>query len=426
VGRRKEAAMILESKFFSTRTPGHEKRGRRRVRSILGLAVLGWLVADALLPVTTTEGHPIASQPGEMSRAQEQEAAAALNDLLQAIQRARGTGTLTSLAMVGKYRQLLRNPPLEGEIRIEMLLPDKLLKTETTLPRLRTVVTLQQAISGELAWVDRRVSQTLGDDGAGETTRGAAGLSRPEGIQTRGMRDVVSGTSVNRIELPGAPVGTERTVMGMPIPQPGGPDASRSPGSVRDAALETATQPRTAPPGVDNPDVQAALREQLLHEFASLSYAWLAQSPATFPLQASYGGSQPSDNGTVEAIDLRGPNEFVARLFVDQTTKRPLLLSYREVVPRRIGYVTTARPNAETTPPSSRGGEEELERTVQLYLNDYRAVEGPQKMVLHLPFQMVRAVNGQLVEEWRVEKYRLNPGLKAKTFERAPGPKRRP
>ncbi|MFZ4596072.1 MAG: hypothetical protein ACOYOF_17575, partial [Verrucomicrobiaceae bacterium] len=66
------------------------------------------------------------------------------------------------------------------------------------------------------------------------------------------------------------------------------------------------------------------------------------------------------------------------------------------------------------------------EQTVQLFLADYRPVEGPMKTRLQLPFQMVRAVNGRPVDEWRVEKYRLNPGLKTKIFERNPGKKARP
>jgi hypothetical protein len=212
--------------------------------------------------------------------------------------------------------------------------------------------------------------------------------------------------------------------MGMPIPQPGGPDASRSPGSIRDAAIQTVEPSKTGPPGVENPEVQAALRDQLLREFACLAYAWFSYNPPNFPLQATYGGVQTSENGSVEAIDLTGPNQFAARLFVDQATHRPLLLSYRDRLPRNIGYLTTARSGSEGEPSAPSAGEAE-EQTVQLFLADYRTVEGPMKTRLQLPFQMVRAVNGRPVDEWRVEKYRLNPGLKVKIFERSTGKKAR-
>ncbi len=386
-----------------------------RAAWVCGLFLLSPLISSG--PVSSAPQSPVpppvAGVPDE----------AALSRLLSQVEEARGGPGPSSLTMVGKFRRTSGSAVVEGEIQIEMLLPDKLLKTEKTNARQRTVVTLQQALSGEVAWVDRRVTQSLGDDGAGETTRGAAGMNRPEGIQTRGMRDVVGGTSVNRIEMPGATVGTERTVMGMPIPQPGGPDASRSPGSIRDAAIQTAEPSRTGPPGIENPEVQAALRDQLLREFACLTYAWFSHIPASFPLRASYGGVQTSENGAVEAIDLTGPNQFAARLFVDQASHRPLLLSYRDLLPRNVGYLTTARSGPE---PAARPAGEVEEQTVQLFLADYRPVEGPMKTRLQLPFQMVRAVNGRPVDEWRVEKYRLNPGLKTKIFERNPGKKARP
>ena len=392
----------------------------------------GWMVGLFLLgpmidrPAASIDAGPISTVPQSPERPPVAGAPdeAALSRLLSEIEQARGGSGLSSLAMVGKFRRSSGSAVVEGEIRIEMLLPDKLLKTETTNARQRTVVTLQQALSGEIAWVDRRVTQSMGDDGAGETTRGAAGMNRPEGIQTRGMRDVVGGTSINRIEMPGAPTGTERTVMGMPIPQPGGPDASRSPGSIRDAAIQAAEPSQTGPPGIENPEVQAALRDQLRREFACLAYAWFSHVPPSFPLRASYGGVQTSEAGSVEAIDLTGPDQFAARLFVDQATHRPLLLSYRDLLPRNIGYLTTARPGSEGEPGSRPTGEVE-EQTVQLFLADYRPVEGPMKTRLQLPFQMVRAVNGRPVDEWRVEKYRLNPGLKAKSFVRSTGKKSR-
>lgn len=394
------------------------KGPRWRAGWVIGLFLLGPMISSP----TASQGSGQDSAPRRTIPAPSDEAA--LRRLLGEIQQARGESSPSSLTMVGKFRRTSGGGVVEGEIRIEMLLPDKLLKTETTNLRQRTVVTLQQSLSGEVAWVDRRVTQSMGDDGAGETTRGAAGMNRPEGIQTRGMRDVVGGTSINRIEMPGAPTGTERTVMGMPIPQPGGPDASRSPGSIRDAAIQTAEPSKTGPPGVENPEVQAALRDQLLREFACLAYAWFSHNPPNFPLQATYGGVQTSENGSVEAIDLTGPNQFAARLFVDQATHRPLLLSYRDLLPRNIGYLTTARSGSEGEPSAPSAGEVE-EQTVQLFLADYRAVEGPMKSRLQLPFQMVRAVNGRPVDEWRVEKYRLNPGLKAKIFERSTGKKAR-
>ena len=53
------------------------------------------------------------------------------------------------------------------------------------------------------------------------------------------------------------------------------------------------------------------------------------------------------------------------------------------------------------------------EIAVQLYFADYRPVDG-----ILFPFQIVKAVNGVPVDEWKLEKFKLNPDLKAKLFEK--------
>ena len=40
------------------------------------------------------------------------------------------------------------------------------------------------------------------------------------------------------------------------------------------------------------------------------------------------------------------------------------------------------------------------------------------KFVRSLPFQIVKAVNGAPVQEWKIGKYKINPDLKAKRFEK--------
>jgi hypothetical protein len=83
------------------------------------------------------------------------------------------------------------------------------------------------------------------------------------------------------------------------------------------------------------------------------------------------------------------------------------MMSYREVVNRKAGYVVSARPETEAGPADAQ------EIAVQLYFSDYRPVAG-----LLLPFQIIKAVNGVPVDEWRVAKYGINPDLKPKRFEK--------
>jgi hypothetical protein len=50
---------------------------------------------------------------------------------------------------------------------------------------------------------------------------------------------------------------------------------------------------------------------------------------------------------------------------------------------------------------------------VQLYFADYRPVDG-----VLFPFQIIKAVNGVPVDEWKFEKLKINPDLKPKLFEK--------
>ena len=51
--------------------------------------------------------------------------------------------------------------------------------------------------------------------------------------------------------------------------------------------------------------------------------------------------------------------------------------------------------------------------TVSLYLADYKKVDG-----VMLPHRLTQAVDGKTVEEWTIEKVKVNPNVKADLFEK--------
>ena len=51
--------------------------------------------------------------------------------------------------------------------------------------------------------------------------------------------------------------------------------------------------------------------------------------------------------------------------------------------------------------------------TVTLYLGDYKKVVG-----VMLPHRLTQAVDGKTVEEWTIEKVKVNPSVKADLFEK--------
>ena len=129
-------------------------------------------------------------------------------------------------------------------------------------------------------------------------------------------------------------------------------------------------------------------------------------------LTYTHAGQAESNEGTADAIDVKGEN-FVARLFVDSKTHLPLMLTYMAPQPRMF----TRRPD--DTPETIRKRFEEergkppqmVENTV--YFSDHRKVNG-----VMLPHRMSRSVDGKPTEEIEIKSYKANPTLDPQMFEK--------
>ncbi len=373
------------------------------------------MMALALALVFPTFGIAQTRDAGVDERPQTTEAAGA-ERLLAKIREALGgepnLKQVRGLSLSGKYRRPGRTGAITGEVKIDLLAPDKFLKTEESNPQPLIFVTTLQALNGAEAWVDRSVRRPDGDDGSAEIARGRSAMPSQIANSTTGMRNTAAGNTTTRTTTPGSSRATERTVLGTNLPTQVGRDRDNPMTRIAEAD-KTAGQRRygdASPPGIKNPGVKSALESQLRKEFVCLSLVWLTTAPASFPLKFSYAGPIKTEQGDVEAVDISGPDEFAARLFVDQTTSRPLMLSYGELVRKNAGYVVSAKgadQNTEVKP------EDVQEIAVQLYFLDYRNVNG-----VMLPFQVVKAINGVPVDEWKIEKYKINPDLKPKKFEK--------
>jgi hypothetical protein len=317
--------------------------------------------------------------------------------------------SIRSLSLTGKYRRQGRGGETTGEFKIDLLTPDKFLKTEESNPRLATFVTTLQAVNGDQIWFDRKVNRPTRDDGSAEFAKEQPGRTSPIATETSGMRGTTAGVTTVRTNPPGTNT-TERSVLGMPLPAPQGRGSDTETSKI-EAARNAARKPvpGARPPGIENPGVQSALEERLRKEAVCVMFALLLTPPSSFPLTFAHAGEIQTPHGKIEAIEISGPDEFAGRLFIDQSSSRPAMLSYREWINQKAGYVVTA--GAESGQETRPGDLQEI--AVQLYFADYRSVNG-----VMLPFQIVKAVNGAPVDEWKIEKYRINPDLKPKKFEK--------
>lgn len=247
--------------------------------------------------------------------------------------------TLQSLSVAGNYRRTMGDRELAGEVQLDLLLPDKMMRTETMSPLPSLEVTRIEAMSSDKVWFDQQSSGG------------------------------------------------------------GGNMIIRRPGS-------------------DTPQGQAAQQSAVRAEFARLMLGFLLNTPASFPVEYSYAGEAEAPDGKADVIEVKGTNNFAARLFLDQKTHRLLMLTYRGRQPQmRLRTTTAALRNPEQIEKHIQQAEAEAaqqpEVEFQVRYADYRDVSG-----ITLPHRLSKAVDGAVNEEWELTKYKINPPLKPAQFEK--------
>jgi hypothetical protein len=174
-------------------------------------------------------------------------------------------------------------------------------------------------------------------------------------------------------------------------------------------------------------------------EASRLMLGWFAMAHPVANAQYTFAGEAASPDGKAYVIDVTNADNFTARLFIDQQTNLPLMVTYKAPAPRVIG--AGGAPMATTAPggahvvraePSARPLSEEernklradAEKQMQelqrqppqmvdyaIYFEDWRDAEG-----VKFPFKMRRASAGTTVEEWTINKIKVNPKIDAKRF----------
>lgn len=180
-----------------------------------------------------------------------------------------------------------------------------------------------------------------------------------------------------------------------------------------------------------------------LVEASRLMLGWFAAAHPAANAQYTFAGEAESPDGKAFVIDVKNADNFAARLFIDQQTSLPLMVTYRGPQPRMM----TSGPAAagagagghggghviqQSTPPAGRATTEDerkklradAEKQIQdlqkqppvlvdfaVYFEEWREADG-----VKFPFRMRRATDGTTTEEWTVHKIKVNPKLDPKRF----------
>jgi len=312
-------------------------------------------------------GSVLAQAPAPAEPAAQAEPAkgdpAKAQEVLAAVAKAMGGDKVTNLKSFtaeGEYRQVLGEREMSGGIEMAGLMPDAF------------------QVSRQFMRPD--------------------GMAGPSMVQTikgaEAFRDMVGGGGgMMRFGGPGGPGGG-----------PGGPGG-----------------PGGGPGGPGGPNRQQDPSVMIKADLYRTLLGIMPASPVLSGLTFTHIAEAEAPNGIADVIDITGPDNFRARLFVDQKEHRPLMLSYMMRQPRvrqmtpppqfksdeeRRAYFEDMRKKFEAEPPPPL-----VEANV--FYSDYRKVDG-----VLLPHKISRQVDGKVQEEWTIEKYKLNAQLKAEQFQK--------
>jgi hypothetical protein len=284
-------------------------------------------------PSPASQGKPVAGVADPAARAQE-----VLRQVREALGGEAALGAVQSFAAAGPFRRIGKDQEQSGEMRLELLMPDKLKITETLDLIAGLQLVIVNALNGDQAWMDSRSS-------AGNA-------------QVMMLRRNDKGPQANDEQLKGLRANYTRYLLAFIL------------------------TPKAAP-----------------------------------SLEFSYAGEAEAQDGRADVLDVRNAAGFKARLFIDKKTRRPLMMTYRDVV-MQVKTMKSSAGGADVNKiikDAKAKPVEQQESDVQLYLADYRAEKG-----ILFPRRFTKTVDGKPYEEWEVKDFKLNPrDLTAQTFEKA-------
>jgi hypothetical protein len=184
------------------------------------------------------------------------------------------------------------------------------------------------------------------------------------------------------------------------------------------------------PPGFRTGDEKFKSRElrEAKAEFARQILLLFLASPESLALEFQSAGKAEAEDGRADILDVTGPDNFTARLFLDEKTHLPLMLSYQGRAPQPMGIRPPPSAGGKNMPPPVGGKNSTPPRPpdfspgqlpepatveIQLTLDDYRNVNG-----LRLPHHFSKNAEGKVFEEWDISRYKVNPQINPDRFKK--------
>jgi hypothetical protein len=192
-----------------------------------------------------------------------------------------------------------------------------------------------------------------------------------------------------------------------------------------------AMNPGEKPTPEQQEQINRAMVRSARVELSRLMLGWFAMAHPSINAQYTYSGKAESTDGKAHVIDVKGAEGFAARLFVDEVTNLPLMVTYNAPQPRmmtiggpgggRMGAPAGRQLSDEERQKVREDAEKQLQEMQKqpptmveytLFVDDWRSVDG-----VKFPYSIRRASAGATTEEWVVSRVKVNPKIDPKKFE---------
>jgi hypothetical protein len=174
-----------------------------------------------------------------------------------------------------------------------------------------------------------------------------------------------------------------------------------------------------------SPEQMEAMQRRIYNaEFSRYLLAMILTPPPAMAVEYKYAGESEVEDAKADVLDVTGPDNFAVRVFFDQSSHLPLLLSYRGPKPRTV--MLTRQAGEKAKPEDIKKAREEAEKKmaaeapaapeeVDFYirLTDHKKVGG-----LMLPHKLTFLTDTEVSEEFEISKYQVNPQFKTDLFEK--------
>jgi hypothetical protein len=164
------------------------------------------------------------------------------------------------------------------------------------------------------------------------------------------------------------------------------------------------------PAGSQRPMDEATMLRDVRMDCARTLLGMLAISMAAYDVRFVEAGRAEASDGAAVAVDALHDAEKVGRLFIDEHTNYPVLLSWQAPPLRSVQMpsgLSVSRDGAVASPPPAPSPAVEH----RLYFAERRAVDG-----LMLPARITRAVDGHVVEELIIQHAKVNAPIDRRVF----------